>query len=525
MILLLLSWFFLLSVSMRISIWLGIRDWGLGIGVFGRIVPGLAVLLLVLQVWGFVLPLKYAGIGIGLVGIWALRHGVGRVLNSNGRLPAQGDRHGAWKYWAVLLVCLMPAVLPAWINDDFAYYLPGIKWFAGEGWVPGLANLNVRFGLSSSWHALSAAFYWEGVSPDRIWNFNGLLLFLFCKELLDRFPDRPFAVWGALLFGVPFCNAPSPDLPVALLGAYALINLRTFSFKEWIWWAVLLIGLKATAISVLILFPLAFTSITKKNWPWLVLPLMAGLIWIGKNLVLSGHPFFPYALFEQANAYPTALLTAFREGVLAEIYGVGFSMEAWKNTDLNGMERLVQLTRIPAYKIAMNLLVLLSSTWIIFHFIRKGNRSFAAAALVVLGMFMWLFFTPNYRFFLAPVLACGVYLDWPRIAGWRHSSLLFLLPLIGAIWLNRGTPETLRIISCGPTPPLSFEQFIVPNPYPVPESERIHINTRLEVYRPGDCLYCGHTPRPCYPDTVRAYNRSFGYTLNKSESGFELAED
>ncbi|HCS20723.1 MAG TPA: hypothetical protein DIW47_09220 [Bacteroidetes bacterium] len=475
--------------------------------------PGLAVLLLVLQVWGFFLPLKFAGIGIGMLGVWALRHGVGSVLNSNGRLPAQGDRHGAWKKIAVLLVCIMPAVLPAWVNDDFAYYLPGIKWFAGEGWVPGLANLNVRFGLSSSWHALSAAFYWEGISPDRIWNFNGLLLFLFCKELLDRFPDKPFAVWGALLFGVPFCNAPSPDLPVALMGAYALINLKTFSFKDWMWWAVLLIGLKATALSVLILFPLAFASITKKNWPWLVLPALACLVWIGKNMVLTGHPFFPYALFEQVNSYPAVLLAAFREGVLAEIYGVGFSMEEWRLADLSAMDRLLQLGHLKGYKIVMNLLVLTGTITLLIVYLKKEKKQFLAALLIVCGFLFWLFVTPNYRFFLAPVFAAGYFIHWKKLGEWRYSSFLILIPLSIAVWMNRGNPDALRVVSCADAPALSFGHVLVPVPYAVPDYELIPLKDSLEVYRPLDCMYCGDVPRPCYPDTVRGYNAIYGYGL------------
>lgn len=493
--------------------------WGDENRAFGSIIPGLAILLLILQVWGFFLPLKYAGIVIGLIGIWGLFDGTNRL----------GDlgtwRLGDWKKIGLLLVCLMPAVLPAWVNDDFAYYLPGIKWFAGEGWVPGLANLNVRFGLASSWHALSAAFYWEGVSPDRVWNFNGLLLFLFCKELLDRYPDRPFAVWGALLFGVPFCNAPSPDLPVALLGAYALINLCTFSFKEWIWWAVLLVGLKATAISVLILFPLAFALITKRNWPWLALPLMAGLIWIGKNMVLSGHPFFPYALFEQANAYPTALLTAFREGVLAEIYGVGFSREEWRHADLSLMDRLLQLGHLKGYKILMNLIVLAGTLTLLIAYLKKEKKQYLAALFIACGFLFWLFVTPNYRFFLAPVFAAGYFIQWKKLDEWKYAGFLILIPLLVAVWLNRGKPVELMVVSCGETLSPGIEQVLVPVAYPkVPGVERVLLNDSLEVVRPGECLYCGDVPRICYPDTVRGYNATFGYKLVKMGNGFGLED-
>lgn len=557
MILLLLSWLSVLSASMRISSWLGSSfahgelttpdDKGelrrTRLGVFGRIVPGLAVLLLVLQVWGFFLPLKYAGIGIGLLGAWGLIdrefrkdlsfHFIRTLLRRNhssannlGTYAASAGKRGDWREIGLLLVCLMPAVLPAWINDDFAYYLPGIKWFAGEGWVPGLANLNVRFGLSSSWHALSAAFYWEGVSPDRIWNFNGLLLFLFCKELLDRYPDRPFAVWGALLFGVPFCNAPSPDLPVALLGAYALINLRNFSFKEWIWWAVLLVGLKATAISVLILFPLALASITKKNWPWLVLPVLACLLWIGKNMMLSGHPFFPYALFEQANAYPTALLTAFREGVLAEIYGVGFSMEEWRNADLSLMDRLLQLGHLKGYKILMDLLVLAGTLTLMIAYLKKEKKYYLATVLIACGFLFWLFVTPNYRFFLAPVFAAGYFIHWKMLGEWKFAGFLILIPLLAASWLNRGRPVELRVVSCGETLSPGIEQVLVPVSYPkVPGVERVLLNDSLEVVRPGECLYCGDVERICYPDTVRSYNQSYGYILVKGGKRFGLKKN
>lgn len=500
MLFLLISWILLYGACAQISPWLGTSRFG----VFGNLISGLAILLLVLQVLGFFVPLRFAGMGIVILGIYYwFRIEKAPIIDSLKQ----------WTTPAFGALCLLPAVIPSWINDDISYYLPSIKWFAEEGWKEGLTHLNVRFGLSSSWHALSAAFYWENITPARIGNFNGLLLFLFFKELYQSSIKRPFVLWGAILFAIPFCNSPSPDLPVALLGAYLLIHISQFQFKDWMYWLVLLIGLKATALPLIVLFPLAFYSLSKRNFYYLGLGLIAAVVWVAKNSLLSGHPFFPYSFDFLAleHAYPNELLRAFREGVLAEIYGVGFNMEEWQKANLSWAGRLLQLAQLKPYKVILNLLVLFSSFWIIRNFVQK--KHYPIALLLAIGTLVWLMLAPNYRFFLAPVLACGAFVSIPFFENEKFKNWLLLFPMVIAFYMTIRQPEGLRLVSCATPEPLSMEQWIVPTPYPKIEGDMELLNGSVQVYRPSDCIFCGDSPKPCYPDTVRSYNQSFGYDL------------
>lgn len=504
MILLLCSWFVLLSACLGISGWMGSRQGK----PFSDLLPGLALLLLLAQVWAFFIPLKYLGPLILVPAIAGARETIALM---------KGRHTKPWQLILLLTACLLPGILPAWINDDPAYYLQSIKWYSEEGWYPGLAHLNVRLGLSSSWHALSAAFYWEGFSPDRVWNFNGLLLFLFCLELSERFPHRHVANWMPLLLGAPFLNAPSPDLPIALLGAHALLFYQEMDTRRWAFWSLLLVGLKATAISLIPLFLLGGLG---KGWRkpalWIA-PLLGITVWAAKNLVLTGYAFFPLSLggIDSPEALPVQILTAFREGVLAEIYGVGFSMEEWKNAALSSTERITQLLELKPYKIIMTSLVALSAVWLCVYFGKKKRT--LPMALVAGGFLLWLGSAPNYRFLLAYVMAAGALVPGylPDKAWVRIST--FVLPLVGMVIMNSLGIRQLRIIRCGETEEAGTAQVWRPVAYPVLPYTEQEESAAGKLVRPGDCLYCGDAPRPCYPDTVRSYNATLGYILDPGD--------
>ncbi len=209
----------------------------------------------------------------------------------------------------LLVAALFKSALAPLILDNESYYIQTIKWINEYGFVPGLANFNVSFGQSSPWQVLQAGFnfhFWT----NRLNDINGFLLLVcsvyFLLEFEKRFRDSKRFHWiGALLFfnalTFQFINAPSPDFPVMLLGQIALFlflcseNQLTEQSKLAM---ILLIFITFVKITVA---PLSATLIVllvlkNKNFGFAAaVGSCFGLIWLAKNALLTGFPFYPFA--------------------------------------------------------------------------------------------------------------------------------------------------------------------------------------------------------------------------------------
>jgi len=501
--LILLIRFALVFFSMiQISRWLGIFDQE---RPFKSWLGAVAVFLLFAHAWALVFPLKFLLIFLSIAALLELYKSGLRSFNTSHK--------GAF---IILLAASIPSVLPVWINDDSAYYIPTIKWLAQFGFSPGLAEWNIRYGLSSSWHMLSAIFYWEGITPDRIWNFNALLLFLFSWEYLNR--NRPLiGLIPVLLLSAPFLNAASADLPILLITVYLFLEGESFTAKDWALILTLIIGVKATAAPVLLvgLYPLIRfrTSFIK----WLALPGPMMLLWMLKNQMLTGNTLFPIASdwFGTEWALPAVMLKDFANGVLAEIYGLGFAASDWTDANYSLYDRLLGLFQLKPYKVLMNVLIILGSLFLAIKLRTKKVQGWPIWSIwSILALIAWFFLAPNYRFHLGFGIAALV-LFLNTFPAWAYRKVILLpilsITFLGMIWMNTQGTSYLRIVPCGTPTELSFQQVMVPVPYPQLETERIETENSY-YYRPGDCLYCGDAPVPCLPDTLKATHESYGVT-------------
>ncbi|TNE80923.1 MAG: hypothetical protein EP332_05930 [Bacteroidetes bacterium] len=416
------------------------------------------------------------------------------------------------EYALLLIICLIPALVPNWINDESAYYLPSIKWYAEEGFVSGLGQWNIRYALSSSWHVLSAIFYWD-FFPDRIWNFNGLLLFLFCLDYLRRY-SKLLPLIPLLVLSAPFLNAPSPDLPILLCTVFLMQYHAQLSAREWSFMLLFILGIKATGLSLLLIgvYPLLKYRVQFLRYAWVLVPF--GALWLIKNQVLTGHLLFPMnsAWIPSDHTLPISMLAEFRNGVLAEVYGLGFSGNDWLQANMGFGDRLFGLFKLKPYKVVMNLVVLGGGFMMIMFYASSKVRRIPVMSLwVAMSLVLWLIMAPNYRFGLGIGIGAMLILlqgqAFIRFGAIAHR--LSLAILVGAVtWLNTSGTKNVRVVSCGDPHELSINQLLYPVPYPELSSERVE--TEVPYYRPIDCLYCGDAPRPCLPDTVKRTHEGLG---------------
>jgi hypothetical protein len=230
-----------------------------------------------------------------------------------------------------VLILAQSATLP-FIVDNETYYIQTIKWLNEYGFVPGLANLHLFFGQTSGWHitqsVYSFSFLYEGFN-----DLNGYL-FLLCnfwafQKLHSYFlnGNRMDLVFGLLpltyIFLFQFISAPSPDFPVYLIGFILFsmylelqqdFNLEKFSIITIL--VLFAVYIKITAFVLLLLPLLVFIKcsvlLKKQIFSISVLSGMVLLLFVAKNIILTGYPLYPLKVFPFTEyAVSTEIMTYF----------------------------------------------------------------------------------------------------------------------------------------------------------------------------------------------------------------------
>ena len=208
-------------------------------------------------------------------------------------------------FGVLLVVASVIGSFPVKIPDEASYYLQSIYALQEGGWIEGLANLEPRFALGSSFHVLGATGMISGEVPLKV---NVLLWMLAVYNGLARMEKNGVtnaAFWfglslGALPLYFLLIPSQSPDLlglvMFGVLLEHIVIDKSRSTFLPFILMgaAILLKPTIAFTAGVLVMLWLLMCHSHLKSARWhtllFILPL---IIWMGKNLVVSGYPFYP----------------------------------------------------------------------------------------------------------------------------------------------------------------------------------------------------------------------------------------
>jgi hypothetical protein len=224
-----------------------------------------------------------------------------------------------WYLSVILLLLLIQSAAPSHSIDNETYYVQTIKWLNEYGFVKGLANLHIFLGQTSGWHVLQSAFDFSFLYA----NFNDLngfcLLLGNIFVLQKRYAQQNsmallafFPLANLILF--PFVGAPSPDLAVCVIGFIIFIYfLESFgdctpqSFSVIFILSLFLIFVKITALPILLLpaflLFMNFRKIARHIAVAYIFGIIILLLFILKNSILTGYPFFPSALMRETVAF------------------------------------------------------------------------------------------------------------------------------------------------------------------------------------------------------------------------------
>lgn len=317
-----------------------------------------------------------------------------------------------------IFILAQSATLP-FIIDNESYYIQTIKWLNEYGFVKGLANLHLFLGQTSGWH-ITQSVYSLSFLYDKFNDLNGFCMLLanfFAFQKLHSYftkGNRMDLVFGLLpltyAFLFQFISSPSPDFPVYVL-AFILFSIylqdisARDSFIVITILALFAFFIKVTAV-ILLLFPLIllirnFKVLKESVLPVVTLGFFVLILFVGKNIMLTGYPLFPLVSFGLCYLdytvpilimdffFSKSMLNSFyiADGAYADASLLDLAKHYFFNNGMSGYIGIVSVLTLLVTPIVLFKKHLSKSVWTIY---------FAFLVLAVLLCFS----SPQYRFYI-----------------------------------------------------------------------------------------------------------------------------
>lgn len=423
-------------------------------------------------------------------------------------LPRWQHPRLGWTAVGILLVVVwVRSVQLPRLADTGGYHAPMIEWMYQYAIVPGLANLNYRFGFNNSWFLLTTFFRFQ-LAPDVPWHgLNGWIMAMLGWFSLTEWHRRSqltqpgFSTWlggwlavGFLLIFHWTLSSPSPDLPT-----HVYVSLCFWSWlrraetdrreydNSWAWlllvFSLSALTTKLSAVTILLLPVFAIVQLLRRgNWRMLIIFGLTTVVftgyWLAGNAVLSGYI-----------AYPSL-------SPLVDWFTVDWKVP--RETIVVGLKNLQQGTRgdlgstfslawVPYWFRTRPLLeqgifvgLLIAPVAILWYCRRISLIPGYTVALLTawVGVVFWFLLAPEIRFGAGSVLVAlglgyGPFISWSKGGGRLQPVVLGVICLVGlGLLVAAGRRESVG--------------WFMPTGYPDSPLQSYKTNTNLVVYPTDD---------------------------------------
>jgi len=344
-----------------------------------------------------------------------------------------------------VLILAQCASIP-YVLDNESYYIQTIKWINEYGFVKGLANLHFFLAQTSGWHILQSAFNFSFLY-DKFNDISGFCLLLgnifSIVKLNDYFKNnnQNYLIIGLLplanVFFFQFISAPSPDIPIYIFSFviffYFLKNFKTLTVEIFNLIVILVLFslfIKTTSVALILLPILLFIKNLKKLVPHLLKPILISIIvlalFIIKNNIISGYPFFPiinFHLFETNYRIPETIARLYYQET--KLYGYFLTNEQYDKMSVYELfMRWVTLPKLHGLFNKLSIfLIIICPIFISKSFNKKEIGSLYV--IMCLQLVLLLFSSPQYRFYMNFLLFFSFFL-FALIVNKERIILLFL---------------------------------------------------------------------------------------------------
>jgi hypothetical protein len=431
MLLILLAWIYILSISIIIGVsmnnFFGLKNQDFIITLFF----GFFGVTLLSGFWAipFAIDIKFH-IALLIIAIFLGFISRSQIVRSLNQIKSEIQE---LTIFIKSLLCIIGVMIlaqcasPPFLIDNESYYIQTIKWLNEYGFVNGLVNLHIFLGQTSGWHILQSAFNFSFLY-DRFNDISGLALLLgnvYALIKLNTFITKKetsklnlviglFPLWNTFFF--QFVSAPSPDVAIYVLTFILLhqfiLCYSSYSQKGFI--AVVLFSLFIAFIKLTgLVFCLLPIILYKRNYIFtrkttkivLLFGSLTGLLFVIKNLIITGNLLFPLQGIESLKtswSLPPSIETYFANYM--QPYAYHLDSDAYKTASIllrlktwlfaplpHGLFNMLMMGLIAIMPILIKKFFDTKAIWIIF-------------GIAILNLLLLFLSSPQYRFFFPFIL-------------------------------------------------------------------------------------------------------------------------
>jgi len=319
-----------------------------------------------------------------------------------------------------VLILAQCASIP-YVLDNESYYIQTTKWINEYGFVKGLGNLHFFLAQTSGWHILQSAYNFSFLY-DKFNDISGFCLLLgnifSIVKLNDYFKNnnQNYLIIGLLplanVFFFQFISAPSPDIPIYVFSFviffYFLRNFKTFTVENFNLIVILVLFslfIKTTSIALIFIPFILFLKNFKKLKPHIFKPAIISIIilalFITKNTIISGYPFFPitnFHFFEPDYRIPETIAKLYYQ----ETRLYGFFLTNDQNDKMSVYELFIRWLTLPKLHGLFNKLSLFLIVACPIFIYKYFNKKEIWALYIIMCLQLGLLFcsSPQYRFYM-----------------------------------------------------------------------------------------------------------------------------
>lgn len=300
-------------------------------------------------------------------------------------------------FYLLMFVALVAGSFAPFILDHFGYYVPTMSWIKTAGWFPGVANVEWVLGQMSFWHLLQAGF---SNFADVFYRLNTVLLIGFILYAYEVRRKILLLFFPICLF---FVQSPSPDLAVILLSLVFLNEIlsQNKNYTALFALGILIFTIKPTMIWTPLLGCLYLGYHRQFRFKNLILGGFIALIYLGKNIVVSGYPLFPTDFITLHFPWTADVgnMVVSSQFALMKSYDMQYSYEFLTQQSL--LQRVVLWLSLPGIKGFINLFLVVSwGFFTVFCATKRRRLLWGLYLSLAIKTIFVLYFSAQYRFFI-----------------------------------------------------------------------------------------------------------------------------
>jgi len=346
------------------------------------------------------------------------------------------------------------------------YHSQQIRWNEEYPLIPGLANLEVRFGANSNYFLLASIFTFRFLFGEALFALHSLLALLILAWIIRKVFSSCFDIKTILLLAVYtifiYVNIPdfrgvSGDIIPNLIVFYLFVRLilnplllqRNFLFYLFVPFVLATFKLSAGLFVLIGIYPLTILIKEKQYKAMIFICTVIGFVlipWLIRNVMLSGyliHPLYIIDVFSFDWKVPPVFLE------LESDYIRNFAQSVFMK-QINGPTEIEPLRfhLIRYIYLSVYILLMLSPVYIALLLFKNNNKNKAKTghrlllyiyAILFLNIIFWFVSAPDPRFIsgclFVTIFLC-VYISFPkRVVLPARSKLYLLLTGIFIIYL------------------------------------------------------------------------------------------